>query len=92
MSKVEGSITQTIEANISKFNSAKTQEEIVITLKDILNSNNIDTKASRRLVSAVERAKGFAQALFAVYNSLLYGQGLGVVECTQSDSKTSDDY
>ncbi len=86
LSKIEGSITNTIETNISKFNDAKTKEELVDTLKEILDSNNIDTKASKRLLNTVQKAKGFAQALFAIYNSLLYGKGLGVIECVQGAS------
>lgn len=80
LSKVEGSMTNVLEKNISKINSCSTVKELVDTVKEILEKNGIDTKASQRLIKNIEKQKSVMGAFSTVYNSYLAGSGQGVIK------------
>lgn len=80
LSKVEGSMTSVLEKNISKINSCSTVKEIVNTVKDILEKNGIDTKASQRLIKNIEKQKSLMGAFSTVYNSCLAGEGNATIK------------
>lgn len=79
LSKVEGSMTNVLEKNISKINSCSTVKELVNTVKEILEKNGIDTKASQRLIKNIEKQRSLMSAFSTVYNSCLAGEGNSVI-------------
>ena len=80
LSKVEGSMTNVLEKSISKINSCSTVKELVDTVKDILEKNGIDTKASQRLIKNIEKQKSLMGAFSTVYNSCLAGEGNSTIK------------
>lgn len=80
LSKVEGSMSNVLTKNKDKINKCKTQADVIDLIKKIFDEENIETKASTRLITTVTNAKGFQNALKAVYNSILAGDGDAVIK------------
>lgn len=80
LSKVEGSMSNIIQSNMDKINNCKTKDELLNTVKKIFDENNLNTKASNRLLNNIIRSKDFITALQAVTNSYLSGTGNKVIK------------
>lgn len=80
LSKVEGSMSNIIQSNMDKINNCKTKDELLSTIKKIFDENNLNTKASNRLLNNIARCKNFNNALMVVTNSYLSGTGNKVIK------------
>lgn len=80
LSKVEGSMSNIIQSNMDKINNCKTKDELLSTIKKIFDENNLNTKASNRLLNNIARCKNFIDALMVVTNSYLSGTGNKVIK------------
>lgn len=80
LSKVEGSMSNIIQSNMDKINNCKTKDELLNTIKKIFDENNLNTKASNRLLNNIVRSKDFTTALMVVTNSYLSGTGNKVIK------------
>lgn len=76
--ETEGSMAFIIENNHDKFDACSTVSELVNVLKVVFNENNLNTKASNRLIQNVARKNDFAFALMTIYDSYLFGSNLAV--------------
>ena len=79
LSKVEHSMSNLIETNIEELNACSTVSEMYSKLKDLFLTNNLNTKASNRLLSNINKQRNLAGAQMTLYNSLLCGSKLGVL-------------
>ena len=80
LSKVEGSMSNIIQSNMDKINNCKTKDELLSTIKKIFDENNLNTKASNRLLNNIAKCKNFTDALTVVTNSYLSGTGNKVIK------------
>lgn len=80
LSKVEGSMSNIIQSNMDKINNCKTKDELLSTIKKIFDENNLNTKASNKLLNNIARCKNFNNALMVVTNSYLSGTGNKVIK------------
>lgn len=80
LSKIEGSMSNIIQSNMDKINNCKTKDELLSTIKKIFDENNLNTKASNRLLNNIARCKNFNNALMVVTNSYLSGTGNKVIK------------
>lgn len=80
LSKVEGSMSNIIKSNMDKINNCKTKDELLSTIKKIFDENNLNTKASNRLLNNIAKCKNFVDALMVVTNSYLSGTGNKVIK------------
>lgn len=80
LSKVEGSMSNIIQSNMDKINNCKTKDELLSTIKKIFDENNLNTKASNRLLNNIAKCKNFIDALTVVTNSYLSGTGNKVIK------------
>ena len=69
-----------IQSNMDKINNCKTKDELLSTIKKIFDENNLNTKASNRLLNNIARCKNFNNALMVVTNSYLSGTGNKVIK------------
>lgn len=76
--ETEGSMAFIIENNHDKFDACTTTYELVNVLKAVFKENNLNTKASNRLIQNVARKNDFALALMTIYDSYLFGSNLAV--------------
>jgi hypothetical protein len=79
LSTVERSMTRALESNTTKINKCRTPEEVTSTVTSIFKDFNIDTPASNRLISNLKSSKKLDKSLFTVYNSMLAGENLTVL-------------
>ena len=80
LSKVEGSMSNIIQSNMDKINNCKTKDELLNTIKKIFDENNLNTKASNRLLNNIAKCKNFIDALMVVTNSYLSRTGNKVIK------------
>ena len=76
--EIEGSMAFIIENNHDRFDVCSTVAELVNVLKAVFKENNLNTKASNRLIQNVARKNDFTYALMTVYDSYLFGSNLAV--------------
>ena len=69
-----------IQSNMDKINNCKTKDELLSTIKKIFDENNLNTKASNRLLNNIAKCKNFTDALTVVTNSYLSGTGNKVIK------------
>ena len=77
LTNVEGSMTNIIHNNADRLYSAQSVRELHSILSGIFEENSLDTAASRSLLLRVLQKRNLEQALSAVFNSYLYGAGMG---------------
>lgn len=73
LSTVEGSMTKVLSDKADELSTATTVKELYTTVKKILDDNNINTKASNRLLQNILKKKNMFDAYSVVYNSILAG-------------------
>lgn len=78
LSKVKGSMTQVLSDNKSWQNET-TVKGLYDKIKSLLDKNNIDTQASRRLLNNINKSKSLTNAQFIIYNSILAGSNNKVI-------------
>lgn len=80
LSKIEGSMSNTLTAHKDELASISTVRELVMALKEWFKEDGIDTPASNRLIMNVMKQRDIISAQMTVYNSILKGSGLGVLK------------
>ena len=80
LSKVEHSMTSILEQNRSIIDITTTKQELYETLKTCFEKNKLNTPASNRLLTNIMNARNFMDAISAVYNSILAGNELSVLQ------------
>lgn len=79
LSKVKGSMTNTLTAHKDEIATATSVKELVMNLKDWFKADGIDTPASNRLIMNVMKQRDLVNAQYTVYNSILAGSGDKVI-------------
>ena len=98
LSKVKGSMTNTLTAHKDEIATATSVKELVMNLKDWFKADGIDTPASNRLIMNVMKQRDLVNAQYTVYNSILAGSGDKVITEDTPESKSinedteSEDY
>ena len=77
LTNVEGSMTNIIHNNVDKLRDAQSVRDLHNILTNIFKANDLDTPASRDLLSRVFQTRNLEQAFKAVFNSYLYGADMG---------------
>lgn len=77
LTNIEGSMTNIIHNNADKLYAAQSVRELHDILLSIFRENNLDTNASRRLLSRVIEQRNIKQGLNAVFNSYFKGANMG---------------
>ena len=80
LSKVKGSMTNTLTAHADEIASTTSIKELVIDIKDWFKQDGIDTKASNRLIANIMKQRSLADAWHTVYNSILAGSKNKTIE------------
>lgn len=80
LSQVENSMTKVLTDNIDSVNKSKTVDELFNTVSEIFKNNNIDTKASNRLLMNIKKNRSLSGAQSVVFNSILDGGNNGVIK------------
>ena len=86
LSKVEGSMTKVLMDKADEIKDLTSKSDLYNFVKDLFEKNEIDTKASRRLLITISKAKSDFEAISAVHNSMLKGAKLGVIESKLNES------
>jgi len=79
LSKIEGTITKTLQDNVTMINKCKSANELYKVISEMLDSAHIDTKYSRKFLDKLSKMRSFAGALQYVYNIILSGSGEKVI-------------
>ena len=79
LSKIDGTITKTLQDNVTMINKCKSANELYKVISEILDSAHIDTKYSRKFLDKLSKMRSFAGALQYVYNIILSGSGEKVI-------------
>lgn len=87
LSKVKGSMTNTLTAHKDEIATATSVKELVMNLKDWFKADGIDTPASNRLIMNVMKQRDLVNAQYTVYNSILAGSGDKVITEDTPESK-----
>lgn len=90
LSKVKGSMTNTLTAHKDEIATATSVKELVMNLKDWFKADGIDTPASNRLIMNVMKQRDLINAQYTVYNSILAGSGDKVITEDSEDANTGD--
>lgn len=90
LSKVKGSMTNTLTAHKDEIATATSVKELVMNLKDWFKSDGIDTPASNRLIMNVMKQRDLVNAQYTVYNSILAGSGDKVITEDSEDIDVED--
>lgn len=77
LTNVDGSMTNIIHNNADKLYAAQSVRELHDILLSIFRENNLDTNASRRLLSRVIEQRNIKQGLNAIFNSYFKGANMG---------------
>ncbi len=77
LTNIEGSMTNIIHNNADRLYTAQTVRELYDTLLSIFRENNLDTNASRRLLTRVIEQRNIKQGLNAIFNSYFKGANMG---------------
>jgi len=88
LSKVKGSMTNTLTAHKDEIATATSVKELVMNLKDWFKADGIDTPASNRLIMNVMKQRDLVNAQYTVYNSILAGSGDKVITEDTPESKS----
>lgn len=88
LSDKKGSMTKILSDNDSWKNET-TVQGIYKKVKEVLDKNNFDTAASKRLLTNISKQKSSVKALETVYNSILAGANLSTKRGTSKDKKES---
>ena len=88
LSDKKGSMTKILSDNDSWKNET-TVQGIYKKVKEVLDKNNFDTAASKRLLANISKQKSAVKALETVYNSILAGANLSTKRGTSKDKKES---
>ena len=72
------SMTSILGANLDKINACTTKSELYSVVLKIFDENNLNTNASNRLLTNIQRKPNFASALQTIYDSYLCGSKLAV--------------
>lgn len=75
----DGSMTAILKKNLVTINGCKSAKAVYDTVASILESEGLDTKATRRLLANIAKKRRLEDAWSVVYNSFLKGADLGVV-------------
>lgn len=79
LSQIDGTMSNVL-SNDSSWKDASSISDLVSCLQKIFKNNEINTKASNRLLDRVSRSKGIVSALSTVYNSILAGSNDAVIK------------
>lgn len=79
LSKIDGTITKTLQDNVNVINKCKSADELYKVISEMLDSAHIDTKYSRKFLDKLSKMRNFAGALQYVYNIILSGSGEKVI-------------
>lgn len=79
LSKREGSMSWAITKHSAEIMGVQTVPGMILTLSKIFAKYDINTPASNRLLSNVEKSRSVTDAQFKVYNSCLAGAGDAVI-------------
>lgn len=90
LSKVKGSMTNTLTAHKDEIATATSVKELVMNLKDWFKADGIDTPASNRLIMNVMKQRDLVNAQYTVYNSILAGSGDKVITEDSGDVDVED--
>lgn len=77
LTNIEGSMTNIIHNNADRLYTAQSVRELYNTLLSIFRENNLDTKASRTLLTRVIEKHTVKQGLDAIFNSYFCGANMG---------------
>ena len=77
LSKVEGTMTSVLIKN-DGWKNLESPESVYDYINTVFKDNNINTPASRRLLSNIKTKKTLQCSLLSVYNSILSGCNLSV--------------
>ena len=77
LSKVEGTMTSVLIKN-DGWKNLESPESVYDYINTVFKDNNINTPASRRLLSNLKSKKTIQGALLTMYNSILSGCNLSV--------------
>lgn len=91
LSKVKGSMTSVLVDNANKLKDITSKSELKKFISDLFEENDIDTKASKRLLSTIENSETDFEAINAVYQSILKGSKLGVNENMLNESVINEE-
>lgn len=72
-------MTAILKKNLVTINGCKSAKAVYDTVASILESEGLDTKATRRLLANIAKKRRLEDAWSVVYNSFLKGADLGVV-------------
>ena len=86
LSDKKGSMTKILSDNDSWKNET-TVQGIYKKVKSILDDNNFNTDASKRLLNNIAKQRSYDKALETVYNSILAGANLSTKRGTSKDNK-----
>lgn len=72
------SMVAILEKHKQQLWEADSKEGLVLLVTKIFADNNLNTKASVRLLENMKKSKTFEKALYTLTNSMLCGYGLGL--------------
>lgn len=85
LENVEHSMTNIIKENYKEVCAQQSKVELYNTIKRLFEQNNLNTKASNRLLTNIMKSSNLTQAQYTVTNSLLSGAGCSINAGTSKD-------
>ena len=85
LENVEHSMTKIIKENYKEICAQKSKIELYNIIKRLFEQNELNTKASNRLLTNIMKSSNLTQAQYTVTNSLLSGAGCSVNAGTSKD-------
>ena len=89
LENVEHSMTSIIKENYKEICAQTSKTELYNTIKRLFEQNNLNTKASNRLLTNIMKSSNLTQAQYTVTNSLLSGAGCSTNAGTSKDWRYS---
>ena len=85
LENVEHSMTNIIKENYKEICAQQSKVELYNVIKRLFEQNELNTKASNRLLTNIMKSSNLTQAQYTVTNSLLSGAGCSVNAGTSKD-------